>query len=182
MQTTSPPPPSGTDPIRFNRIQFGIGLVGMLVILAFAGSSAYDAWRSYRDAVAATNREIGNTAKALAEQTVWTLQAVDLLLVDTAAWYRNESHGSSAGEIDAALATRRANRSIGRGESPRAASTCRTVPISWPSGTGGVRGSMSANRWCRDPRARTWSSCRAGSRTAGAALPASSSLRSTSMG
>ena len=108
MQTTSPPPPSGTDPIRFNRIQFGIGLVGMLVILAFAGSSAYDAWRSYRDAVAATNREIGNTAKALAEQTVWTLQAVDLLLVDTAAWYRNESHGSSAGEIDAALAARAA--------------------------------------------------------------------------
>ncbi len=50
----------------------------------------YDAWRSYRYAVAATDRELGNTANALAEQTAWTLQAVDLLLLDTAQWYRSE--------------------------------------------------------------------------------------------
>ena len=38
-----------------------------------------------------TDREINNLAKALAEQTAWTLQTVDLLLIDTARWYQSES-------------------------------------------------------------------------------------------
>ena len=78
--------------IRFKRLRLGVLVLGVLVILAFALSSAYDAWRSYRYSLTATDREITNMANAFAEQTAWTLQAVDLLLLDTAGWYRSESH------------------------------------------------------------------------------------------
>jgi PAS domain S-box-containing protein len=94
--------------VRFQRLQVGIVVVGVLVILAFAASSAYDAWRSYRYSISATTREIGNVANALAEQTVWSLQAVDLLLIDTARWYRTESRQIPRGELNAALAARAA--------------------------------------------------------------------------
>ena len=94
--------------IRFRRLQHGVALLGAMVILAFAGSSAYDAWRSYRYALIATDREIGNIAKALAEQTAWTLQTVDLLLLDTARWYESEPEGTPDAALDAALAARTA--------------------------------------------------------------------------
>ena len=89
--SASIPPDSGA--IRFNRLQLVVVVVGVLLICAFAGSSAYDAWRSYRYSVAATERELRNLANALAEQTAWSLEAVDLLLLDTAQWYRTESPG-----------------------------------------------------------------------------------------
>ncbi len=95
-------------PIRFNRLQSGIVVLGVLVILAFGGSSAFDAWRAYRRSVSATEREIGNVASALAEQTSWTLQAVDLLLLDTARWYRNDSHDIPPERLSQALAIRTA--------------------------------------------------------------------------
>jgi len=95
-----------TGSIRFKRLRLGVVLLGALVILAFAGSSAYDAWRSYQYALAATDREIANTANALAEQTAWTLQAVDLLLLDTARWYRSESKGIPPERLDAVLENR----------------------------------------------------------------------------
>ncbi len=95
-----------TGSIRFKRLRLGVVLLGALVILAFAGSSAYDAWRSYQYALAATDREIANTANALTEQTAWTLQAVDLLLLDTARWYRGESQGISPERLDAVLENR----------------------------------------------------------------------------
>ena len=94
--------------IRFNRLRLGIVVLGVLVILAFSGSSAYDAWRSYSYSITAAEREIGNEANALAEQTAWTLQAVDLLLLDTARWYRSDSHDLSPERVDAALAIRTA--------------------------------------------------------------------------
>src|ERR1700677_2970097 len=102
---TAPAPPAG-GAIRFNRLQLGVVVVGVLLICAFAGSSAYDAWRSYRYSVAATERELGNLANALAEQTAWSLEAVDLLLLDTAQWYRTESRGIPESARDAALAAR----------------------------------------------------------------------------
>jgi hypothetical protein len=36
--------------------------------------------RAYNNALAATNREITNVATALAEQTAWTFQGIDLFL------------------------------------------------------------------------------------------------------
>jgi PAS domain S-box-containing protein len=102
-----PAPPSG-GAIRFNRLQLGVVVVGVLLMCAFAGSSAYDAWRSYGYSVAAIDRELGNLANALAEQTAWSLQAVDLLLADTARWYQTESQGIPEDGRDAALAARSA--------------------------------------------------------------------------
>src|SRR3984885_12050580 len=79
--------------IRLRRLRLAIVVIGSLIILAFDGSSAYDAWRSYRYSIDATNREIDNVANALSEQTAWALQAVDLLLLDTARWYRSDGGG-----------------------------------------------------------------------------------------
>jgi PAS domain S-box-containing protein len=95
--------------IRFKRLRLGILILGLLVVAAFAASSAYDAWRAYRNALAATDREIGNVAKALAEQTAWTWQGIDLLLRDTARWYRNDSSKLPPERLDEVLA----NRTVG---------------------------------------------------------------------
>jgi len=54
------------------------------------------------------NREISNVANALAEQTAWTWQAVDLLLIDTARWYQEDALKIPAGDIDSVLAHRTA--------------------------------------------------------------------------
>jgi hypothetical protein len=94
--------------IRFNRVLLGIVVLGVLVIMTFAGSSAYDAWRSYQYAINTTQRELGNLANALAEQTAWTLEAVDLLLHDTEQWYRGEGRDIPPEGVDAALEIRRA--------------------------------------------------------------------------
>jgi signal transduction histidine kinase/ActR/RegA family two-component response regulator len=91
---------------RFQRLQLGVVALGILVILAFVGSSAHDAWRSYQSSLAATHRELTNIANALAEQTVWSLQADDLLLTDTARWYRGESQKIRPEDLNAALAAR----------------------------------------------------------------------------
>src|SRR5580704_990787 len=88
--------------IRFKRLRLGVIALGALIILVIACSSVYDAWRSHRSAVAATDRELGNMANALAEQTAWTLQAVDLLLLDTARWYRSEGHAIAPERLNAA--------------------------------------------------------------------------------
>jgi len=97
---------STTGSLRFNRLRLGVVVLGTLVILAFALSSAYDAWRSYRYALTATNRELTNTANALAEQTAWTLQAVDLLLLDTARWYRSDSRQIAPDRLNGILENR----------------------------------------------------------------------------
>ena len=93
---------------RFRRLRLRVILFGVLVLLAFAGASAYDVWHSYRHTVTATNREISNVANALAEQTAWTWQAVDLLLLDTARWYRDDFHEIAEANRDSVLAARTA--------------------------------------------------------------------------
>jgi PAS domain S-box-containing protein len=72
------------------RLRSWIVIVGVLVIAVFAGSSAHDRWHSYENVISVTNRELGNLAKALAEQANDTLQTSDLLLRDTVGWYQNE--------------------------------------------------------------------------------------------
>jgi hypothetical protein len=94
--------------IRFRRLRLGVVVLGVLVILAFGGSSAYDAWRAYGNSIIATEREIDNEAKALAEQTAWTFQAVDLLLEDTAHRYRSDSSRMAPERVDEVLANRAA--------------------------------------------------------------------------
>ena len=94
--------------MRFRRLRLGVLALGVLSLLAFCGASFYDAWRSYRHAVIATDREITNVASALAEQTAWTWQAVRLLLDDTARWYGTDSPTIPPERIDEVLATRTA--------------------------------------------------------------------------
>jgi len=60
---------------------------GLLALLCFTSSSAYDAWRSYRQIVTDTHRGLNGLAKALAEQAEGSLQTIDLLLRETASWY-----------------------------------------------------------------------------------------------
>jgi signal transduction histidine kinase/CheY-like chemotaxis protein len=72
------------------RLRFWIVIVGVLVVAAFAASSAYDSWRSYGQVISSTNRELGNLAKTLAEQAEDTLQTSDLLLRNTVGWYESE--------------------------------------------------------------------------------------------
>src|ERR1700683_130144 len=100
--------PPDTGSARFKRLQLGVVVLGVLTILAFASSSAYDAWTSYRYSRAATEREIGNMANALAGQTAWILRAVDLLLQDTVRWYASDGRNIPPERVAAALAIRTA--------------------------------------------------------------------------
>jgi len=95
-------------PIRFKRLRLGIAVLGLLVIFAFAVSSAYDARRAYGNSLAATDREISNVAKALAEQSAWSWEGIDLLLRDTARWYQNDSRKFAPERLDEVLANRTA--------------------------------------------------------------------------
>src|SRR5882762_5822536 len=108
MSSPNGPASPQTGAIRFRRLRLGVVVLGVLALLAFAGASAYDAWRSYRHSLVATDREIGNMANALADQTAWSLQAVDLLLRDTASWYSRAIREIPAERLDEVLATRTA--------------------------------------------------------------------------
>ena len=101
-------PAPRTSATRFWRLRLLVILLGVLVLLAFVATSAYDVWRSYRHTITATHREISNVANALAEQTGWTWQAVDLLLVDTARWYRDDALKIPDKDFDSLLAHRTA--------------------------------------------------------------------------
>jgi PAS domain S-box-containing protein len=94
---------------RFKRLRVGIVAFGSLIILAFDGSSAYDAWRSYGYEIQATHREMANVANALAEQNAWALQAIDLLLIDTARWYRSDGVVMTPERINDVLTDRAAS-------------------------------------------------------------------------
>ena len=107
--------PENTDPItqpagplRFERLRLRIVILGVLTVVAFAGSSAYDARRSYKNTLAATDHEITDLAIALAEQTAWTFEGIDLLLRDTARWYQNDSQKIAPERLDEVLADRSA--------------------------------------------------------------------------
>jgi PAS domain S-box-containing protein len=93
---------------RFRRLRVGTVTLGVIVILAFAGSSAYDAWRAYDNSLFATKRELGELANALAEQTALAWDGVDLLLRDTVAWYQSDGRKLPPGRLDEYLATRAA--------------------------------------------------------------------------
>ncbi|MGJ7509734.1 ATP-binding protein [Variovorax sp. GT1P44] len=69
------------------RLRQRIIAAGVVLVAAFAGSAVYDGWRLHQQIMLANDRELGNLAKALAEQGARTLQAVDVLLRDTTEWW-----------------------------------------------------------------------------------------------
>jgi PAS domain S-box-containing protein len=91
---------------RFRRLRAATVTLGVIVILAFAASSAYDAWRAYDNALIATERELGGLAKALAGQTALAWEGIDLLLRDTAGWYRSTGGKFAPARLNEDLATR----------------------------------------------------------------------------
>jgi len=96
------------DSSRAIRLRRWIVIVGVVAIVANAAASAYDAWRSYRQSIADTSRELSNVARILAEHMAGNLQTIDVLLRDTADWYAREGSHAGPGGIDAALANRAA--------------------------------------------------------------------------
>jgi len=79
---------------------------GALLVGAFTASAAYDVWRLRQHLMADTDRELSNLAKALADESARTLQAVDVLLQDTASWYQVSATKLDAAGVAAALAAR----------------------------------------------------------------------------
>jgi signal transduction histidine kinase/ActR/RegA family two-component response regulator len=99
---------AGAGPLRFKRLRRRVAVLGALAIGAFAASSAYDAWVAHGNTRAATRRAIDNLAVALAEQTAWTVQGVDVVLGDTARWYQNNRDKIASDRIDESLENRTA--------------------------------------------------------------------------
>jgi PAS domain S-box-containing protein len=97
-----------TGTIRFRRLRVRIAVLGVLALVAFDAASVYDSWRSYRHSIVATDREIGNLARSLADQTSWTWQGVDLLLDDTASWYLHDGQDMPPERLKEVLANRTA--------------------------------------------------------------------------
>jgi hypothetical protein len=73
--------------VRTRLIKFIWG-VGSAFLLAFIASSAYDAWKLHQQIELANKSELTNLARALSLETERGFQAVDVMLIDTAQWYR----------------------------------------------------------------------------------------------
>jgi signal transduction histidine kinase/CheY-like chemotaxis protein len=83
------------DAAGYARLRAGVLVLGVLVIMGFAASTGYDAWRSYGRAVESTDHQLENLSSALAEQTAWSLRGPVLLLGRIARWYPAHSRMSS---------------------------------------------------------------------------------------
>lgn len=88
------------------RLRQRIVAAGVVLVAAFAGSAVYDGWRLHQQIMLANDRELGNLAKALAEQGARTLQAVDVLLRDTSEWWETTGRDLSPEAISEGLASR----------------------------------------------------------------------------
>lgn len=95
------------DTAGYTRIRAGVLLLGLLVIMGFAVSTVYDAWRSYRHAAESTAFQLENLASVLAEQTAWSCGGARRLLAGIVHWYPAHSRLPSA-RIDPMLAARAA--------------------------------------------------------------------------
>jgi signal transduction histidine kinase/ActR/RegA family two-component response regulator len=79
---------------------------GAALIAAITASAAYDGWRLHEQVMSASERELGNLSNALAEQAARNLQAVDVLLRDTASWYETSGRASGPAAVRQSLASR----------------------------------------------------------------------------
>ena len=84
----------------------GIVAGAVALVAAIVGAAAYDGWRLHEQIMAANERELGNLAQALATGTARSVEAVDVLLRDTTAWYEGGGRRAAAPEVRDALASR----------------------------------------------------------------------------
>jgi PAS domain S-box-containing protein len=95
-----------SDPRRYTALRRRTVVMGSLMIAAFVALGAFGVWRSYRHATSTTRRELGNLVTALAEQTAWSWQSIDLLLSNTASWYQLDAPNIPPEQLDGALRAR----------------------------------------------------------------------------
>ncbi|RCW64128.1 ATP-binding protein [Pseudorhodoferax soli] len=90
------------------RLRSGIVAGGLVLVAAFAGSAAWDGWRLHQQVLDLNAREMGNLARALAGEAARNLQAVDVLLRDTAIWYEALPRTADALAVNSSLDARAA--------------------------------------------------------------------------
>jgi hypothetical protein len=95
-----------SNPRRYIALRRRSIVLGCVMIAAFVALGAYGVWRSYLHATTMTRRELGNVATALAGQTAWSWQNIDLLLSSTASWYQLDAPKIPPGQLDDALRAR----------------------------------------------------------------------------
>lgn len=88
------------------RLRKQIIAAGALLVAIIALATTYDGWRLRHQLMAVNEREVGNLALALATGTARSVQAVDLVLRDTAAWYQATGRFEDEAAIHDALASR----------------------------------------------------------------------------
>ena len=88
---------------RTQRLRRGIVLVGVVLILGFAASSAFDMWRSYSESLAAVDRELANLARALAAEAARRFQSVDVALRDAQSWFEANARRTGPAEATQVL-------------------------------------------------------------------------------
>ncbi|HWK75870.1 MAG TPA: ATP-binding protein [Povalibacter sp.] len=69
-----------------NRLRDWVVWLGVLLIAAFVGADAYEAWQDYREAIVQNERAQLGLGRALAEQTTRMIQEIDVVLADSADW------------------------------------------------------------------------------------------------
>ncbi len=87
-----------------NSLRGAIIGAGALVAAIILASTAFDGWRLHQQLMAANEREVGNLALALATGTARNVQAVDMLLRDTATWYESVERRENGSGIQQGLA------------------------------------------------------------------------------
>ena len=102
------PSASVADRTRAARLRRWVLIIGVVAIVVNATAVAYDQWRSYRQAIDDTTRELANVARILAAQTAGNLRTIDDLLRGTVEWYAREGATAKPGTIDEALLSRAA--------------------------------------------------------------------------
>ncbi len=83
-----------------------IAAAGACAVATIVGAAIYDGWRLHEQIMAANERELGNLAEALTTGTQRSIQAVDVLLRDTARWYESEGRNLEAHGVEDGLAAR----------------------------------------------------------------------------
>lgn len=80
--------------------------VGAFVITAMVGSAVYDSWQLHDQLEIINHRGLANLTRALANEADRNLQGVDVLLGDTANWYRDTGHTLTPSQIQDELSAR----------------------------------------------------------------------------
>jgi PAS domain S-box-containing protein len=99
-------PSASSDPLRHATVRRRTIVLGSLMIAALVALGAYGVWRSYVHALATTKRELGNVGTALAGQTAWNWQNINLLLSSTASWYLLDASKIPPGQLESTLRAR----------------------------------------------------------------------------